>query len=327
MRSPLFRFGLWSIALALAAASLPLRAQQQPTQPVPSTPPPPAQSQPAQNQPVDQPASHAPSTEAFRWVDFHSPADNDIVIWVTRALQVSDWTAIREIGVQWDSALVITVKRPTPQSSPVADTFNIWSVSLTNQSSVTQLLTGVNLRLFDWQRFADGTPPALPALYDNCRECAANTYFTAFYYDVRNHSWAARWMRGTQSIPVWNANPPSSTADWTQLYAVMGEGDGHVELATWNHFDYGKQKPPEDFVYRYDLDPFSSLERSVLLTGKAADAMELRLCRGQNAVEGLARGQDSVLCQQMFPTQVQRKPVTTPPADNRGQSTPPKARH
>ena len=290
------RLGLWSIAIALAVPS-PLCAQQQP----------------------------APTTETFRWINFHSPKDQDIVVWVTRSLAVEDWTAIREIGVQWDAALVITAKRPTPQSPPGSDTFNVWSVSLTSHV-VAPLLTGVNLRIFDWQRFASGTAQELPVLYDNCRACSANTYFTAFYYDMRSHTWAARWMRGAQGVPVWNANPPSST-NWTQLYAVLGEGDGHVELCTWNHFDHGKDKPPDDFVYQYDLDSFSELERSVALTGKAAGAMELRLCRGQDAVEGLARGQDSPLCQQMLKPQPQRKPVTTPPANNHGQSAPPSARH
>ena len=298
MRRQVSRLGLWTIAI-LVCVCVPVFAQQQATQ-------------------------SEPSNETFRWVDFHSPKDQDIVVWVTRAMQVDDWTAIREIGVQWDAALVITVKRATPQSLPSSDAFSIWSVSLTTHL-VRPLLTGVNLRLFEWQRFADGTAPELPVLYDNCRECAANTYFTAFYYDVRDHAWATRWMRGTQGVPVWNANPPSAV-NWTQVYALMGEGDGHVELCTWNHFDYGKQKPPEDFVYQYDVDSFGKLDRSILLTGKAADAMELRLCKGQDAVEGLARGQDSALCQQMVAPQVQRKPVTTPPGNNRGQSAPIKRR-
>lgn len=302
MRIALPRLGLCSIAIALAASSS-LCAQQT------STPSP----QPAQ------------TTENFRWVDFHSQSDQNIIVWVTRSLAVEDWTAIREIGVQWDAALVITTKRPTPQSSPSADTFNVWSVSLTSHV-VAPLLTGVNLRLFDWQHFASGTAQELPALYDNCRACSANTYFTAFYYDIRTHSWAARWMHGGQGVPVWNANPPSAV-NWTQLYAVLDEGDGHVELCTWNHFDHGKGKPPDDFIYQYDLDPFSDLERTIALTGKAADAMELRLCRGQDAVEGLERGQDSALCQVLLKPQPQRKPVTTPPANNRGQSAPPGSRH
>jgi hypothetical protein len=98
-------------------------------------------------------------------------------------------------------------------------------------------------------------------------------------------------------------------------------------MATWSHFDYGKQKPPEDFVYRYDMDAFSGLEHTQPLVGKDADAMKFRLCTGQGALPGVARGQDSALCQQVAPQRVERKPVTTPPANNRGKSVPPGARH
>ena len=70
-------------------------------------------------------------------------------------------------------------------------------------------------------------------------------------------------------------------------------------LGTWSHFDYGRQKPPEDFVYRYDLDPFSGLERTQQLSGKKSDAMKERLCRAQDALPGLTHGQDSPLCQQI----------------------------
>jgi hypothetical protein len=35
---------------------------------------------------------------------------------------------------------------------------------------------------------------------------------------------------------------------------------------------------------------------------------------------GLERGQDSELCQELLNARTQRKPVTTPPANNRGQS-------
>ena len=56
------------------------------------------------------------------------------------------------------------------------------------------------------------------------------------------------------------------------------------------------------------------------LSREDADAMKLRLCRGQDAIQGLERGQDSELCQDLLNTKPQRKPVTTPPANNRGQS-------
>jgi hypothetical protein len=261
------------------------------------------------------------TTGNFRWVDFHSLNDQNIVAWVTRALTIETWTAIREIGVEYDSALVITTNRSTPQSMPRDDTFNVWSVSLTSHA-VVPLLSGSNLRLFDWERFADGASEDLTALYDNCRNCSASTYFTAFYYDLSRHVWAARWINGGQGAPVWNANQ-SSDQTWTQVYAVMAEGDGHVELCTWNHFDYGKQKPPDDVLYRYDRDPFSGLDRTVALTGRQAEDMELRLCRGQDAVDGLSRGQSSALCQNLVTPRRDHRPVTTPPANNRGRSVPP----
>jgi len=241
-----------------------------------------------------------------------------VITWVTRALQVDDWTAIREIGVQYDAALVITSLRAMPQSLPTDDKFTVWSVSLTSHVAAP-LLSGVNLRLFDWQRFADGVPEDLTALYDDCRNCSPDTYFTAFYYDVAHHMWGARWINGGQGAPVWNANSASDPA-WTQVYAVLAEGDGHLELCTWSHFDYGKEKPPTDVLYRYDRDPLSGLDRTAVLTGEQASAMKLRLCRGQDAVQGLARGQDSAVCQDLANPRTERRPVTQPPPNNRGRS-------
>jgi hypothetical protein len=259
--------------------------------------------------------------DTFRWMDFHSPKDQDTIAWVTRALQVDQWTAIREIGVKYDAALVVTSFRATPLSLPEDDTFNVWSVSLTSHVAAP-LLTGVSLRLFDWEKFSDGAPEELTTLYDNCRNCAAGTYFSAFYYDAAHHMWNARWINGGQGAPVWNASPPAD-GSWTQVYALLAEGDGHVELCTWNHFDYGKQKPPTDILYRYDRDPFSGLDRTVTLGGEEADALKLRLCRGQDTVQGLERGQDSPLCQALVNPHPERRPVTTPPANNRGRSVPP----
>jgi hypothetical protein len=265
---------------------------------------------------------------AFRWIDFHDAKDQNIVAWVARSLAVEQWTAIREIGVVYDAALVVTTDRPNPQSPPSGDSFTIWNVSLTSHV-VAPLISGVNLRWFDWEHFADDAPEELTVLYDNCHDCAASTYFTSFHYDIAHHMWEPRWLRGGQGVLVWNASGPGagSGIDWTQLYAVMAGPDGRAFLCTWNHFDYGKLKPPSNTLFRFDVDPFSGLDRTVELTGEEADAMELRLCRGQNTVQGLARGQDSPLCERMLDVQPQRRPVTTPPANNRGKSVPPAVRH
>jgi hypothetical protein len=265
-----------------------------------------------------------PPTDTFRWVDFHSQQDQSIVVWVTRSLQVEKWTSIREIGVLYDAALVVTTNRAQPQSSPDADTFTIWNASLTSHV-IAPLLTGVNLRWYDWERFVDGGSPELTILYDNCAECAASTFFTAFRYDMGHHMWTLRWLRGGQGVLVWNAVPPSGSGiTWTQVYAVMGGADGRALLATWNHFEYGKQKPPSNTVFRYDVDPITGLDRTMELTGHDAEEMELRVCRGQDTVQGLERGQDSAACTQLLGQQPQRKPVTTPPANNRGQSAAPR---
>ncbi len=274
---------------------------------------------------VAAPLSAQQAPDNFRWVDFHSAKDQDVVVWVTRSLAAEKWTAIREIGVEYDAALVVTTLRANPQSLPAADTFTVWSLSLTNHS-LAPLIKGSNLRLLDWMLLADGKPRELAALYEDCAECAATTYFTAFHYDLQQHMWTARWKRGSQAAPVWSANAADGVA-LTQIYALLNEPNGVQLMGTWNHFDYGDLKPAEDAVYRYDLDPWSGLERTQILSGKEAEAMKQRLCGAQGVVPTLARGQDSMLCQQMLKPRMERKPVTSPPSNNQGRSAPPGARH
>ncbi len=268
---------------------------------------------------------NAQAPDPFRWMDFHSQKDQDIVVWVTRSLDAEKWTAIREIGVQYDAALVVTTLRSAPDASPSQDAFSVWSVSLTTHA-LTPLLKGYNLRWLDFMTFADGAPQELAALYESCSECSPDTYFTAFHFDMPQHTWAARWMRGGQGVPIWSAHTPAGVT-WTQIYAGLAEPNGRDLVGTWNHFDYGKDKPPQDYVFRYDLDPVSGLERTQLLSGKEADAMKQRVCRTADVLPGLSRGQDSALCLELVNPRPARKPVTSPPANNRGKSTPPGARH
>jgi hypothetical protein len=272
--------------------------------------------------------------EAFRWIDFHAAdgPDRDIVVWVSRSLEAEKWTAIREIGVEYDAALVVTSLRATPQSPVDADTYAVWNASLTTHA-IAPLMKGVNLRWLDWMHFVEGEPTEPTALFDSCAECAADTYFTSFHYDASQHMWTGRWIRGSQAVPVWGARAPAGVT-WSQVYARLTDAkgtdsSGTDSIGTWSHYDYGTVKPPQDFVYRYDVDPFSHLERTELLSGKAAEAMKDRLCRAQGVGTGLARGQDSGLCKPVasVSSKAGRKPVTTPPANNRGQSQPPPSRH
>lgn len=266
----------------------------------------------------------AQAPDSFRWIDFHAQSDQNVVVWVTRALAGEKWTAIREIGVEYDAALAITTLRASAQASPGDDTFAVWSVSLTNHA-LTPLLKGVNLRLLGWMMLAPGRPRELAVFYDNCVDCQPSTFFTAFHYAMEPHAWAARWMHGDQGATVWSTNTPAQI-DLTQVYAVMAEDNGREFLSTLRHFDYGKTKPSDDFVYIYDVDPFSGQDRVQVLSARQADEMKQRICRAQDVVFGLRRGQDSPFCLSFVGSRPVRKPVTTPPANGRGQSTPPGAR-
>ena len=134
--------------------------------------------------------------DTFRWVDFHPDSsgvskDQDVIVWVTHALVGEKWTAIREIGVLYDAALVVTTERAAPDASPAEDTFQIWSVSLKSHL-LTPVLKGVNLRWLEPIEFSPGAGHELTVLFDDCRECAATTYFTALYYDVTQHIFTAQ---------------------------------------------------------------------------------------------------------------------------------------
>jgi len=255
-------------------------------------------------------------------MDFHADKDQSIVVWVTRSLDREKWSAIREIGVLFDAALVVTTERSAPDASPASDDFQLWSVSLTKHVA-TPLLKGANLRWLDWMQFAPGARSEIAVLYDDCRECAATTYFTAFHYDLREHLMVPRWIRGAQGVPVWTSTVPEGV-NLTQIYAALPELNNVEMLGTWTHYDYGKQKDPEDFVFRYDIDPLTGLDRTELLSGKDAATMKQRLCSMQMAPGAVARGQDSALCQQTVHPTPERRPVTTPPANNKGRSVPPK---
>jgi hypothetical protein len=256
---------------------------------------------------------------AFHWVDFRSDADQPVILWVTRALSSEKWTAIREIGVLYDAALVVTTERGAPDALPSSDTFQLWSVNLTNKLK-TPLLKGVNLRWVDWLELREGSPRELAALYDDCRDCAVTTYFTTFHYDYTQHIVAPRWMRGGQTAPVWGTAPAG--VDLTQMYAVMARPDGQQYLATWLHYDYGKQKSPDDYIYRFGVDPFNSVEQTAVMTRKEGEELKPRLCSAQNAPQGMSRGQDSPLCDP-FRARAERRPVTTPPPNAQGRSVPP----
>jgi hypothetical protein len=276
-----------------------------------------------------------PDMSAFHWVDFHDPKDAPTIAWVTQALKAEKWTAIREIGVQWDSAIVVTSLRETPQSTPPSDKYTVWAVSLAKRE-VEPLLHGVNPRILNWTTFGGiyQQAPELALTYDDCYGCdAPSTFFTTLYYNFKDHAWRARWMHGDQAATLWSGGTVEGVTR-TQIYGLLTEPPGRNVLATWNHIDYGNTKPAEDFVFVYGVDPTNFLEQTQGLSGAHAEEMELRLCKAGRegeaqadpALAELARGQDSELCRALIQAKTKarpmRRPATTPPANNHGVSQP-----
>ena len=269
--------------------------------------------------------------DAFHWISFHDPKDAPTVQWVTNSLQTEKWTEIREIGVQWDAALVITSERKTPQSAPPQDTYTVWNVSLSKHEA-QPLFEGNNPRILNWTTFGGPNLPELGLIYDDCADCQTpSMFFTAVYYNIRDHVWRARWVRGDQTAPRWTSNVVEGVTH-QQVYGVLTEPNGRQVLGTWSHFDYGKTKPAQDFLFEYSVDPASGLDQTQALGEKHGDEMKLRLCHANPGqadplLAPLARGQDSELCQQLAggkpATHTGRKPITTPPANNHGRSVPP----
>jgi hypothetical protein len=274
--------------------------------------------------------------DAFHWIDFRDAKDAPTVTWVTTALKAEKWTSIREIGVQWDAAIVVTTERKTNQSMPATDTYTIWNVSLAKQEA-QPLLHGVNAHILNFTSFgATGLQaPEMGLLYEDCLGCdAPSTFFTTLYYNFKEHAWRARWIHGDQAAVLWTGGSIDGVTR-TQVYGLLTDLTGHNILGTWNHYDYGKTKPAEDFVFSYSVDGASGLEQTQALSGKPADQMKDKLCRvgtgqaaqGDPLTTTLARGQDSDLCQELLGTATKahpsRRPNTTPPANNHGKSTPP----
>jgi hypothetical protein len=274
--------------------------------------------------------------EAFHWIDFHDQKDAPTVAWVTQEMKSEKWSAIREIGVQWDSALVITTLRGSPQAAPGSDVETAWSISL-SRHEVQPLFHGVKLRVVDWTSFAGAMTPELGIAYEDCIDCQASTFFTTVHYSFPDHGWRARWMRGNLGAELVSGAAVEGMVR-TQIDGLLSTPDGRQTLATWSHFDYNGAKPAEDYVFTYSVDPSSGLEQTQGLSAKHAGEVMAQICRASTTGEGgaavdalhaaLTRGQDSALCAPYAKPNARslRRPVTTPPANNRGQSEPPGGR-
>ncbi len=278
--------------------------------------------------------------QSFHWIDFRSPADAPTVRWVTDSLAAQSYSAIREIGVQWDSALVVTTLRSTPQSSPASDRFTLWSVSLSHRQLVP-LVSGYRLRYLNWLTLGSQILPELGLTWRNCLQCDASLYFTAAYYSPADHAWHARWIRSTDPLhsstgAALRTASPATGVTATEVYGLFTDVRGNSTLDTWLHLDFGaisgsasgSAKPAQNYVYEYSVDPATGLDITQALGDEHAAPMQQKLCQLTSAQSALLGGQDSPLCHPEAAAarahtahpRHERTPVTTPPANNQGRS-------
>jgi hypothetical protein len=235
--------------------------------------------------------AQVPVLDGFSWVDLKS--DTGKVAAVTKALEQQKYTALREIAVANDAALVITTTRDNPQAQPEFDHFNVYSVSL-KDGSVQPLLAASRLRLLDWERFTRDGQSELLATYDDCTNCRATTFLTAFYIDPRTSLWNARWQREKSGAPL-AAQNTGAPGDEEHIYALLGGSDGRVVLGTWQHFQ-SQRSQSSDYLFEYLVDSADGQEFSRPLLGNDAKAMKFRLCQGGDQILGIAGGQNSAIC-------------------------------
>lgn len=263
--------------------------------------------------------AQAPSE--FHWIDLEK--EEWTVNTIRKALHDEHFTAIRDIGVLGDAALVFTATRSKPDAMPDSDLISVYAVSL-RALSATKLLSGYQMHNAGWSTQVKDHRGEMATTYLDCVDCEATTFFTAFYFDGKADTWQARWMTNQHGAPVSSMHTNKDYAI-QQVYAVLGDREGTDALITWSHYEYYNSKRVEDFLYKYDVDPVSNLDRIMRLSGKDATDMQVRLCQADQAWASVHHGQDLPVCQALVRSKSTpaRHITTTPPVKNEGRSRPP----
>lgn len=240
----------------------------------------------------------------FHWVDFKR--ESAIVQKVDQALRAEDYTAVREIGVSGDSALVMVIHREADQAVPEGDQWSVYNVSM-KSGQVETLLVGYSLQIKGWISFRSQDEQDLGMVYLHCWECEPASLFTAFHYDPRD-GWRARWVNKENvkqpgiTFRVTDVGDPYTNEDVDQVFAVLAPNDGVASVGTWYHSrDLATGKISEEAV-RYSVDLSNGEDRLTVLTGAKAKEWELHLCRATDSWSGPATGQSSSACKRLLST-------------------------
>lgn len=290
--------------------------------------------------------ARAQAPEGFAWMD--QKADSTAVENVAKALADKKYTAIRDIATIGDAALVITTTRKDQTDLPDNDLVTVYSLSLSD-GVLEEILSAYRLQWRDWQRFLAEGDPEIVATYQDCVHCQSTTFLTSFYLDRKTKRWRSRWPRDVAGAPLYSegvgqrgdadqvyalmANPDGSAVLGTWVHferaqttythsrhhsshasqAKAEQASAEQAKAERAHPDQAHpdqaQTRTEDYLFFYKTDPQSGQGLANPVIGRDAQALEQRLCKGENVLLGMAAGQDSPGCQQVLHpgTRVYRK--------------------
>jgi len=225
---------------------------------------------------------------------------------VEQALRAEDYTAVREVGVSGDSALVMVINREVDQAVPEGDQWSVYNVSM-KSGRVETVLVGYSLQIKGWISFRSRDEQDLAIVYLHCWECEPASLFTAFHYDPRD-GWRARWVNKENvkqpgiTFRVTDVGDPYTNEDVDQVFAVLAPTDGAASVGTWYRSrDLATGKTREEAV-KYSVDLSTGEDKSTVLIGSKAREWELQLCKARDSWSGPAMGQSSRACKWVLNT-------------------------
>jgi hypothetical protein len=232
---------------------------------------------------------------------------------VRRALQGEAFTAIREVCVEENFALVMTAWREGGSPTPDYDLWTLYNISLATGKRET-LASGYGVKLLDW---IGSGQKELAISYFHCWECEASTLFTTLHF-VEGRGWRARWHEGKQdaSYPkpgvvalVTDVGDPYDDTVVDQVFAVVAQPNDSFAVGSWFHSRDTKSGKIEDYVERYWIDA-KGIDRFERLSGAAARPWQRIICDPKNSITQLTEGLESKSCKTALhvPTETKRTP-------------------
>jgi hypothetical protein len=238
--------------------------------------------------------SNADTPQGFRWANLET--DSATMAKVRTALKGVAITAIREVGIEGDYALVMAVNREIDAPTPDYDQWYIYNLSLkTGQKRL--LAFGYGVKQIDW--IGPGASE-LEITYYDCWECEAATLLTTLR--LTRTGWKARWVQKSEHVDypqpgaLVQETPEDDTNEVDQVFALVEGTSKSVEAGSWFHARNLQTGKIEDDVYRYWVDPTTDADHVDTVKGQAAVAWERKICDRSEIVSEPGIGQDSKAC-------------------------------